>query len=282
MITKRALLVGINEYPAQENILAACLNDVNDFGEFLVRKCNFKYDNVRLLTERRATREEILKRLAWLVRGLKAGDRAVFLYSGHGNRLATRNSKGHVDKYYECICPYDFDWDGKNNISDTELCEIFSRMPSGVKLIWISDSCYSGGLSELERARDVEGKLRGKTIELPVDIFWRVKTAVEKGIQPLKMSGVVDAGDVILISATKERQQAQEKSFQGEIKLNGLLVYFLLEELGRENGLNAPLMEVMANVVDRIKRYGRTSKPRFDQEPVLHGRSDLIKKAFLK
>src|SRR5262245_27717183 len=118
---KKALLVGINEYPDKENILAACLNDVNDFAELLVNKCAFAYDDIRILTERRATRAEILKRLEWLVRGAKPGDRLVFLYSGHGNRLATRNLEGHVDRYYECICPYDFDWEGKNNISDREL-----------------------------------------------------------------------------------------------------------------------------------------------------------------
>src|SRR5215208_6677261 len=138
---KRALLVGINEYPDKGNILDACLNDVNDFGEFLTSKCEFPYEDIRLLTERRATKVEILKRLDWLLKGLKAGDQIVFLYSGHGNRLATRDIEGHVDKYYECICPYDFDWDGKNNISDRDLCELFSRIPEGVKFIWISDSC---------------------------------------------------------------------------------------------------------------------------------------------
>jgi len=65
---RRALLIGINEYPERGDILTACLNDVNDFAEFLVSKCDFEYENVRLLTERRATKDEILKRLNWLVK----------------------------------------------------------------------------------------------------------------------------------------------------------------------------------------------------------------------
>jgi len=283
---KRALLVGLNEYPDQENILAACLNDVNDFAEFLVNRCDFECDDVRMLTERRATKVEILKRLDWLLKGLRAGDRLVFLYSGHGNRLATRNARGHVDRYYECICPYDFDWDGENNISDKDLCERFSRIPDGAKLIWISDSCYSAGLSEVEPAEcadpGAEAPPRGKTIQVPVDVSWRIRTAIQKNLQPLKMSGAVEHGNVVLISATRERQQAQERSFKDEVKINGLLVSYLLEELNRKGGLRMPLGELMKRVTRSVKRYGQTSRPCFDQEPMIHGRPELIDRPFLK
>jgi hypothetical protein len=279
---QRALLVGINEYPNKADCLAACLNDVNDFAQFLVGKCGFAYDDVRLLTERRATRDEILKRLEWLVKDVKAGDRLVFVYSGHGNRLATRSPvQGNVDRYYECICPYDFDWEGKNNISDQELCELFDRVPAGAKLVWISDSCYSCGLSESELIRNDLGKVLGKSIQQPQDIAWRAQTAIHKDLRPLMMSGAVEGSNVVLISATKERQQAQERSFKQEIKVNGLLVSYLLEELSRERGLVTPLKEVMASVVANVKEYGRTSKPTFDQEPVLHGRPELLERAFL-
>lgn len=279
---KKALLIGINEYLLKEDILTACLNDVNDFAEFLVGKCDFQYEDIRLLTERRATKIEIMKRLDWLLKGVKAGDRLIFYYSGHGNRLATRNIQGHVDKYYECICPYDFDWEGKNNISDTEFLGLFSRLPRGAKLIWISDSCYSGGLVELEHAQDRQAEPTGKTFRLPTDIAWRVRTAEAKEMKPLKMSGVAENTDIVLISGTKERQQAQERSFKREIKSKGLMTSFLLEELSRKNGLNTPLSEVMKNVAKQVERYAATSKPRFRQEPALHGRPELISRAFLK
>jgi metacaspase-1 len=281
---KRALLIGINEYPDKENILTACLNDVTDVAEFLVNQCQFRYDDIRLLTERRATRAEIWKRLEWLVKGLKAGDQIVFFYSGHGNRLATRNVDGHVDKYYECICPYDFDWEGKNNISDRDFHEIFSRMPRGAKLIWISDSCYSGGLSELEQELGHPGRRdsRGRTIALPLDISWRVQTAIKSNLQLLKMSGVVESNDIVLISGTKERQQAQEKAFQKELKINGLMTYFLLEELRRADGLDTPLKIVMEKVIQSVKSYAEASKPTFRQEPTIHGRTELLDRGFLK
>jgi len=253
---------------------------VNDFAEFLVTKCDFEYENVRLLTERRATKDEILKRLNWLVKGLKAGDQLVFYYSGHGNRLATRDTRGHIDKYYECICPYDFDWEGKNNISDSDFRRVFSRIPKGAKLIWVADSCYSGGLPEPEDAQDQRVEPKGKTITLPTDIAWRILTAINNDIQPLKMSGVVESNDIVLISGTKERQQAQERSFKKEVKVNGLMTSFLLEELKRRNGLNTSLSEVMKNVVRHVKYYGETSKPTFRQEPALHGRPELINRPF--
>jgi len=281
--TRRALLIGINEYPLQADILTACLNDVNDFAQFLVDSCDFQYDDIRLLTERRATKDEILKRLAWLVKDLRPGDQAVFLYSGHGNRLATRDIHGHVDKYYECICPYDFDWEGRNNISDRDFCELFNRVPQGVRLVWISDSCYSGGLPQLELPRPARVKPPAcRTLQLPDDIAWRVRTAIEKDLQPLGMPGAVEDSHAILIAATRERQQAQEKCFQKEIKVNGLLTYYLLHELSREGGLSTPLRAVMERVGKNVRRYAAGSRPRFEQEPTLYGRPELLDRPFLE
>ena len=56
---------------------------------FLTTKCNFAHGDIRLLTDARATTQGIRERLNWLLDGLKAGDRAFSLHSGHGAQVAT-------------------------------------------------------------------------------------------------------------------------------------------------------------------------------------------------
>jgi hypothetical protein len=61
----RALLVGINSYPGNE--LQGCINDVTDMAEFLVSHCGFNENDIRLLTDSRATTDAITAHLARLI-----------------------------------------------------------------------------------------------------------------------------------------------------------------------------------------------------------------------
>src|SRR6516162_11950800 len=112
----RAFLVGINKYPSQP--LKGCVNDVVDMANFLVSKCNFAMEDIRLLVDERATKAAIIERLDWLLKGLKSGDRILFHYSGHGVQLPARNIQGEVDSLDEAICPVDFDWTDEHTIRD--------------------------------------------------------------------------------------------------------------------------------------------------------------------
>src|SRR5262249_33204890 len=140
----RALLVGINAYPGNE--LHGCVNDVTDMAEFLVGHCGFDEGDIRLLTDSRATTDAIKERLNWLLDGLKAGDRVVFHYSGHGAQFPIRGANGKVTRVDECICPVDFDWTEEHAIRDKQFGDMFKLIPSGVDFEWVSDSCFSGDL----------------------------------------------------------------------------------------------------------------------------------------
>ena len=56
----KALLIGINKYPNCP--LNGCVNDVNDMANFLVQQYKFNPDNIRMLTDERATTAAILER----------------------------------------------------------------------------------------------------------------------------------------------------------------------------------------------------------------------------
>ena len=141
----RGLLVGINAYPGNE--LHGCVNDVTDMADFLVSHCGFQEDDIRLLTDSRATTSAIEDRLKWLIDGVAPGDRIVFHYSGHGAQFPVRDQSGKVTRVDECICPVDFDWDESHAIRDKQFNQIFSGLPQGVNFTWISDSCFSGDLA---------------------------------------------------------------------------------------------------------------------------------------
>jgi len=62
----RALLIGINAYPDPINQLNGCASDTYRVSE-LLQENGFVAENIRLLTDERATRDAILDRLHWLL-----------------------------------------------------------------------------------------------------------------------------------------------------------------------------------------------------------------------
>ena len=81
-MSSKALLVGINDYyprgPGGPD-LEGCVNDVRDMINTLFIFC---FRKMKVLTNSRATRDEILKGLRWLTAEAKKGDTLVFYYFG--------------------------------------------------------------------------------------------------------------------------------------------------------------------------------------------------------
>lgn len=263
----KAFLVGINRYPGAP--LAGCVNDVMDMADFLVKNCRFNSTNIRLLTDSRATTANILARLEWLVSDLKAGDRILFHYSGHGAQVPTRSDKGEVDGLDEAICPVDFNWEKSRMIRDDQFNQIFSRIPAGVTAVWISDSCHSGDLS---RSIGGPGGLKAKTLPMPEDIQWRLRALEENKVPPKVSSVKTGALPIALISGCQDNQTSADAKFRR--RPNGALTYMLLQALHAYP--NMPLNQLIEKVRASLRGAG------FSQNPQLEGASDQLAKAFLK
>jgi hypothetical protein len=138
-MTKRALCVGINDYPGEGSDLNGCVNDAKAWGELLIQKYAFVSSDVKLLLDAQATKEAIMGGLKQLLAGAKSGDVIVFTNSSHGTYVT--DTDGDEDAYDEALCPYDCD---RNLIVDDELRELFTNLAQGVSLTVISDSCHSG------------------------------------------------------------------------------------------------------------------------------------------
>ena len=268
----KALLVGINKYPDPENFLHGCINDINDMADFLVSKCNFKMNEIRLLADNRATKANIVERLIWLVKDAKPGDRLVFHYSGHGAQMATRNNSGEVDKLDEVICPWDFDWTDAHALRDKEFVKIFKSVPEGVSFVWISDSCHSGDLSKAFVKKKTGTK--NKRMIPPADIEWRNETAASLHMKTNTLKIAAKPLQLSLISGCESKQTSADAVFNK--RANGALTYYLLKELKTTKGLVSPLTTIVKNLNAALDKGG------YSQNPQLEGDSLLMKKAFLK
>lgn len=270
----KALLIGINKYRNPGSDLNGCINDIQDAAELLTSKYSFPMESIRMLTDNRATKQNIIERLDWLIYGLQPGDRAVLWYSGHGAQIATRDSTQELDGLDEIICCHEFDWEA-GLITDKEFQNKFRYIPPGVKFMWISDSCHSGDLN-----RDVPDSAykKKKTIKPPADLAWRITAYKHSNDLSKKLvfngksmicsmkNGVLRTGSdaIVLISGCKDNQTSSDAWFDG--RYNGALSYNLLKVLKE-----APSM-VITKVIEEVTN--RLQKGNYEQQPQVCGNID--------
>lgn len=245
-MANKAVLVGINTYPGSP--LAGCINDVMDTAEYLVKNHGFKEDEIRILTDSRATKVAIMERLAWLATAVP-GDVVYFHYSGHGTQVASRNDNAEVDGLDEIICPFDFDWEPSHYITDNEMVDIFSKMPAGVVFNWCSDSCHSGTMT-----REVSSGPR--SIVPPADIAWRIRTARTKAIQSKRgmIGGQLDVG---FVSGCRADQTSADAVIGG--RPCGAFTYYFLRALARMK--DQPLGKVAEVTRNDLAKNGYSQSP---------------------
>lgn len=267
-IVNKALLVGINKYPKAP--LRGCLNDVADMGKLLTTRCEFSSSDIRVLADQKATAAEIKNQLAWLVTNLKAGDRVLFHYSGHGARMPLMGKGSKVTSLAEVICPVDFNWTPESAVTDQDFTQTFATIPLGVEFIWISDSCHSAGL---DREVSSKKKVTYRTMKPPVAILRKIQIAEEANLKVTRINKSASMLNTVLIAGCKSDQTSADACFDG--RYSGALTYCLLQELNKGDGLAVPLVSLMPRVVARIKQHS------FSQDPQLDGIPQIVQKSFL-
>jgi hypothetical protein len=146
---RRALLVGINNYPDEASRLDGCVNDVFLMSSVL-QEVGFAAENIRVVLDERATGAAIRERIDWLLDGTADGQERVFYYSGHGAQLPDYNAAEVTDHVDECLVPYDFHWTQESAITDDDFLRYYTALPYAAKFYAIFDCCHSGGLARGE------------------------------------------------------------------------------------------------------------------------------------
>jgi hypothetical protein len=152
---KRALLIGINDYPNPEDRLEGCVNDVFLVSSIL-QESGFDAEDIRVCLDDRATASGILERFEWLLDTPQPDDQLVFYYSGHGAQLPTYGLGDRVDRMDETLVPYNFDWSTDTAITDDQIYELYGQLPYDTQLLMMFDCCHSGGIHKAG-ARRVRG-----------------------------------------------------------------------------------------------------------------------------
>jgi metacaspase-1 len=158
-MSKAALCVGINEFEhlPKSSWLQGCANDARDLAGLLESRYGFSAGDISLLLDSEATKEEVLAQLTSLLDRAAAGEvqHIVFTFSSHGTQIPDRNDD-EADRLDEAFACYDINntgdaWDPATVISDDELFALFARLPDGVLLDVVLDTCHSGtGLKSLD------------------------------------------------------------------------------------------------------------------------------------
>jgi len=281
---KKALLVGINDYAplgAGGPDLKGCVNDIKDIANTLVI-CGFQPGSIKILTDNRATKANIISSIKWLLDGSTSGDSIVFYYSGHGSYVVDSNGDepDHID---EIICPHDW----PQYISDDELSVLFGNIPDGVNLEVIMDCCYSGTNTRAILSIDTINEtklLTPRFIKPPFDFeFYKdFKYAFpNNSSRPFSdLSNINTKRDVVsnllnhcLWSACNDKQLANEIAIEtGYVR--GIFTYHFCQILKATSG-NISREKLDLLLTAALSRYG------YDQTPQLEGRErSLINNIF--
>lgn len=143
---RRALLIGINDYPQPENRLGGCINDVFNMSALLQER-GYKPEEIRVVIDSRATTQGVNERLKWLLGDVRAGDERVLFYSGHGAQVTAYDADGEPHHKDETLVTYDFDWTHNYGITDDVLAQYYANLPYEAKFSIILDCCHSGGMA---------------------------------------------------------------------------------------------------------------------------------------
>lgn len=253
---KRALLVGVDQYADSGNNLNGCVNDVEDVYSLLINRFGFHADNIRVLTDERATKANILHRLQWLMRETQPGGEAVYYHSGHGTQVRDRNGDELSDVLDECLVPYDFDWD--DPLLDDELAQIFGSLPENAYLTMICDTCHSGSMSRSFKNNSRCG-LRAKYIIPPFDMVAR---SVGRELNVRRFGQRFRSPETqrhVLLSGCQDNETSQE-TYLGP-KARGAMTYFLAAAL-RADGEQRNWKEMREKVLADLRAKGFTQTPR--------------------
>lgn len=258
----KAVLVGINKYPGSP--LQGCINDVEDMAKFLVNSCKWNMNDIRLLTDSRATTEKIKEHLFWLMKDLDADSNLFFHYSGHGTQMSMRNYGGKVDSLHDVICPVDFDFTPEHAISDDWFMNEFGPIPEGAVFLWLSDSCHSGDLARSITFCGGPGQVTGfRQYPMPADMRWRLETAKSLGLPVTGFARSVNHLHGVFIGGCKSNQTSADAYINGQSC--GAFTCYLLKSLGQNDGLNIGIDQIVSNTRKLLAENG------YDQEPQLRG-----------
>ena len=134
-----ALIIGINDYQNVEPLTYAT-PDAMSVKELFLKKYGFKKDNIVLITDADATKENILDGFSEILQKAKEKDRVVVFFAGHGEtyKLPSGGDMGY-------LIPVDGNLENlyRSSIPMKSIYDI-AEMSYAKHILYLVDACYGG------------------------------------------------------------------------------------------------------------------------------------------
>lgn len=261
--TKRALLVGISDYPQTVSDAWANIHGANDVN-LLSPTLKEQGYTTKVLTNKSATAKGIRKELSGLAASCKQGDTIYLHFSCHGQPFEDLDGD-EEDGWDEAIIPYDAQmeyvagkYEGENHILDDELHTYFQKLRNvvGTKgfVCVVIDACHAGntymGDEEDEEEAYCRGIKKGFTLQ-GKDFHPRINA---KGhFQIPQESGLAD---ILIVEACRSYQSNYEIKQDGDYY--GPLSYYINQVLKKEPlSFNIDWVRSVKNMMDADGRLTR-------------------------
>lgn len=274
------MLVGIDEY-ARSDIpsLRGCVNDVALVRMLLKEHLGVPNEDIRVVVNQRATKENILLRLGATVDSAAPGDVVVFYFSGHGSQIRDRDGDELTDALDELICPYDMDWDRGTYLLDDDLDALFASLPPGILLEAFFDCCFWGadarGLEPTPKPTVLRRDVR--YLPPPFDIAARAEGEERIDIHQLRACESFTERNV-LWGASQEGQPAAEDYMDG--RPNGIFTYwgcrFIAEHIEQVARLNYTREQLLEDVRAYLHTLGYAQTPELSAPGELRQATPLL------
>lgn len=177
---KYTLIVAIANYPKESGWNSIHSN--NDMQMLLpqFKRLGFHIDT---LTDKQATKKNILQALQHLIKRLKTGDNVCLHFSCHGQQMEDDNGD-ETDGLDEALIPYDAHstyqkgiYEGENHLRDDELekflISIRQKVSTSGSILVTFDACHSGTANRIEEyVEDDDAPIRGTNVVFSSNPFY--------------------------------------------------------------------------------------------------------------
>lgn len=206
-----ALLVGINDYPANVGKLQGCVNDVENFEEFL--RSRFDDPAIVALKDQQATRANIIEQFRAHLGQSGPDDIALFHYAGHGSPATAAAAFHEFDLSGDdqgLICIDSRNGSTSYDLADKELAQLIQEVARrDPHITIILDCCFSGtGTRSIEDpANEGVRTSHARPAPRPIESYLegQYAQAVKAGQRP-----TIPAPRHMLLAACDRRQTAKE------------------------------------------------------------------------
>lgn len=227
---KTALCIGINDYEGVDADLAGCVNDAEDWAEFL----RWRRFTTATLLDKEATAAVIRDRLAALVASLGPDDHGVFTYSGHGTWVPDEN-RDEEDGRDEAFVGSD-----QELLLDDDVHTLLRSLHPAAKLTLITDCCHAGTITRASGPPRARRRIRF----LPPALLRPAMTHQEHVSPPSRWlrrmaRAMISRSNVVHLTASQDTEYACDAEFNG--RPNGAYTFYALADLKTADSSLTPM-----------------------------------------